>query len=101
MYECMYRMYACMNVCMYVYMYVCMSDNVIAYGMRYLLIKGDRVVGDNELLIIRHLHVCVGGEVDPEKWVPLPILLDLPHDKYKSYVQCRVKNKRNGRKVRR
>ena len=46
----------------------------------YLLIKGDRVVGDNELLIIRHLHVCVGGEVDPEKWVPLPILLNLPHD---------------------
>jgi hypothetical protein len=26
------------------------------------------------------LHVCVGGEVDPEKWVPLPILLNLPHD---------------------
>jgi hypothetical protein len=68
----------CMYECMYC-MYVCMSDNVIVYVMRYLLIKGDRVVGDYELLIIRHLHVCV-GEVDPEKWVPLPILLNLPHD---------------------
>ncbi len=35
-------------------MYVCRSDNVIVYGMRYLLIKGDRVVGDSELLMIRH-----------------------------------------------
>jgi hypothetical protein len=73
-------MYVCMYLCVYIYMYVCMSDNMIVGGMRYLLIKGDRVVGDNELLIIRHLHVCVGGEVDHEKWVPLPILLDLPHD---------------------
>ena len=63
---------------MYVYMYVLTRNNLIVYA--YLLIKGDRVVGDNELLIIRHLHVCVGGEVDPEKWVPLPILLNLPHD---------------------
>ena len=61
-------------------MYVLTRNNLIVCGMRYLLIKGDRVVGDNELLIIRHLHVCVGGEVDPEKWVPLPILLNLPHD---------------------
>ena len=61
-------------------MYVLVSDNSIVCVMRYLLIKGDRVVGDNELLIIRHLHVCVGGEVDPEKWVPLPILLNLQHD---------------------
>ena len=69
-----------MVVTVIICMYVCMSDNIIVYVMRYLLIKGDRVVGDNELLIIRHLHVCVGGEVDPEKWVPLPIPLDLPHD---------------------